>query len=246
MITIGQLASYVGVSIKTIRVYHAKGLLAEPERDSSGYRRYTAQHAIDLVKIRILAEAGVPLARIRELESASEDDRRDALGRIDSDLSARIRDLRRTQRRLRRLALGEAETLPAEAGEYLRSLAGWGFSPAWLALQADLWLLVFVTDPATAARLLEDQSRALVDPGLRQIFLDYDRARDLDPDDARVDDLARRMVAATRARYGSGELPGQEPGSPIPALIQGSVNAMSPAWRRLDALIRDQLQGSAR
>ncbi|MEU5400774.1 MerR family DNA-binding transcriptional regulator, partial [Streptomyces sp. NPDC005963] len=30
MITIGQLAGYVGVSIKTVRVYHAKGLLPEP------------------------------------------------------------------------------------------------------------------------------------------------------------------------------------------------------------------------
>lgn len=45
---------------KTIRVYHDKGLLPEPSHDSSGYRRYTAQHAIDLIKIRTLAEAGVP------------------------------------------------------------------------------------------------------------------------------------------------------------------------------------------
>ena len=58
MITIGRLAQYAGV---TIRVYHAKGLLPEPGRDRSGYRRYTAQHAIDLIKIRTLADAGVPL-----------------------------------------------------------------------------------------------------------------------------------------------------------------------------------------
>jgi DNA-binding transcriptional MerR regulator len=32
VITIGQLARYVGVSTKTIRVYHDKGLLAEPDR----------------------------------------------------------------------------------------------------------------------------------------------------------------------------------------------------------------------
>ncbi|MDX8028885.1 hypothetical protein SK803_01625 [Lentzea sp. BCCO 10_0856] len=34
-------------------------------RDASGYHRYSAQDAIDLVKIRTLAEAGVPLARER-------------------------------------------------------------------------------------------------------------------------------------------------------------------------------------
>ncbi|MFJ1546391.1 MerR family DNA-binding transcriptional regulator [Streptomyces sp. NPDC088246] len=37
VITIGQLARYVGVSIKTIRVYHDKGLLPEPDRDASRY-----------------------------------------------------------------------------------------------------------------------------------------------------------------------------------------------------------------
>ncbi|MFF6772857.1 MerR family transcriptional regulator [Streptomyces sp. NPDC012637] len=52
------------MSTKTIRVYHDKGLLAEPDRDASGYRRYRATDAIELIKIRALAEAGVPLARI--------------------------------------------------------------------------------------------------------------------------------------------------------------------------------------
>ncbi len=60
MITIGQLAAYAGVTIKAVRHYHKRGLLEEPPRDSSGYRRYTARHAIDLVKIKTLAEAGVP------------------------------------------------------------------------------------------------------------------------------------------------------------------------------------------
>ncbi|MFI9637158.1 MerR family transcriptional regulator [Nocardia sp. NPDC051929] len=67
MITIGQLARYAGVTIKAVRVYHERGLLPEPPRDSSGYRRYSAEDAIDLVKIKTLARSGVPLARIKEL-----------------------------------------------------------------------------------------------------------------------------------------------------------------------------------
>ena len=70
MITIGQLASYAGVTVKAVRVYHARGLLPEPPRDASGYRRYTAEDAISLVKIRTLAAAGVPLARIKDLLTA--------------------------------------------------------------------------------------------------------------------------------------------------------------------------------
>src|SRR5258708_4522711 len=73
MITIGQLAAYAGVTIKAVRHYHQRGLLAEPPRDSSRYRRYSAQQAIDLVKIKTLAEARVPLARINELRAADPD-----------------------------------------------------------------------------------------------------------------------------------------------------------------------------
>jgi DNA-binding transcriptional MerR regulator len=35
--------------------YHQRGLLEEPPRDSSGYRRYSAQHAIDLAGVSGLA-----------------------------------------------------------------------------------------------------------------------------------------------------------------------------------------------
>src|SRR5215467_10706430 len=73
-------------------------------------------------------------------------------------------------------------------------------------------------------------------------ILDYDRAYGLDPNDPRLGDLAQRIVAATRSRYGPGDLPGQVTGSAIPALIQESINASSPAWQRLDTLIRAQLR----
>jgi hypothetical protein len=39
MLTIGQLAAYTGVTVRAIRHYHQRGLLAEPGRDASGYRR---------------------------------------------------------------------------------------------------------------------------------------------------------------------------------------------------------------
>jgi DNA-binding transcriptional MerR regulator len=242
VLTIGQLARYAGVSIKTVRVYHGKGLLPEPERDTSGYRRYTAQHVIDLVKIRILVDAGVPLARIREIKAAPDEELVGALRQVDRELSARIQALRETQGRLRRLAAGDLSLLPQEVSSHLQGLAALGFSPRWISMVTDLWILVFATHPDTAAELFRDQAETMTDAGLRQIFLDYDRAFDLDPHDPKVDDLARRIVTATRSRYGAGELPGQVSGSQIPSLIQAAVNASSPAWRRVDALIRAQLQ----
>jgi DNA-binding transcriptional MerR regulator len=244
VITIGQLARYVGVTTKTIRVYHAKGLLPEPDRDASGYRRYTAEHAIDLIKIRTLAEAGVPLARIRALKDATPEERRQALDQVDADLAARIRRLRDTQRRLRRLDDGHLAMLPTEVASHLERLPDMGFSPRWVAMETDLWILVFATHPETALELFHDQAEALADPALRWIYLAYDQAHDLDPSDARIDTLAESIVAATRARYGRGDLPGHVTDSDIPALVQGAVNASSPAWQRLDTLIRTQLRAS--
>ena len=241
MITIGQLARYAGVSTKTVRVYHDKRLLAEPERDASGYRRYTAQDAIDLIKIRTLAEAGVPLARIRALKAAPDEEFQHALTEIDNDLTARIRGLRHTQGRLRELASGHTRLLPAEVDHHLQHLGELGFSERWVMLEGDLWILVFATHPDIAHGLFRDQAQALTDATLRQIYLDYDRAHDLDPHDRFIADLARRIIDATNRRYGTGDLPGQATTSGIPQLIQGAVNASSPAWQRLDELIRDEL-----
>lgn len=243
MITIGQLAGYVGVSIKTIRVYHDKGLLPEPDRDASGYRRYGAHDAIDLIKIRTLAEAGVPLARIRDLRSATDEESQQALREIDDELTARIHGLRATRDRLRRLATGNLTPLPTEVGAHLADLARWGFTPRWVDLQRDLWILVFATHPDRAIALFHDQAESLAAPALRRLFLDYDHAHDLDADDPAIDDLARRITEATRERYGPDAPPELDTGSEIPALIQGTVNASSPAWRRLDTLIRAHLAG---
>ena len=241
VITIGQLAGYVGVSIKTIRVYHDKGLLPEPDRDASGYRRYGANDAIELIKIRTLAEAGVPLARIRQLRSATDQEFQQALREIGDELTDRIRGMRATQGRLRQLAAGHLAPLPTEVGAHVEQLARWGFTPRWVDLQRDLWILVFATHPDHAITLFHDQAEILADPALRQLFLDYDHAHDLRADDPRLDGLARRIVEATRERYGPDELPELDADSEIPALVQGTVNASSPAWRRLDTLIRAHL-----
>lgn len=91
MLTIGQLASYAGVTVRAVRHYHAKGLLPEPARDHSGYRCYDAAAVVELVRIRILADAGVPLSRVRELLSAGDQEFTAAVEDVDRRLRAEIR-----------------------------------------------------------------------------------------------------------------------------------------------------------
>jgi hypothetical protein len=67
LITIGQLAAYAGVTIKAVRHYHVRGLLEEPSRDASGYRRYSAEHARAGDRLFVSAEAADYLDRLLEL-----------------------------------------------------------------------------------------------------------------------------------------------------------------------------------
>jgi DNA-binding transcriptional MerR regulator len=96
VITIGQLARYAGVTVKTVRHYHRLGLLDEPSRDSSGYRRYTAADALEWLKIRTLARAGVPLVRIKDLLNADPDQFTAAVADIDRRLQERADAIRDT------------------------------------------------------------------------------------------------------------------------------------------------------
>src|SRR5256714_5762124 len=91
MLTIGQLASYAGVTIRAVRHYHQIGLLLEPQRDASGYRTYDAVAVVRLIRIRTLAEAGVPLAPGRELLDPDPQTFAAATTEIDRPPRARIR-----------------------------------------------------------------------------------------------------------------------------------------------------------
>ena len=64
--SIGDLARTAGISTRAVRHYHAVGLLPEPERDSSGYRRYGAMDVIALVRIVRLRNVGMPIPKIAE------------------------------------------------------------------------------------------------------------------------------------------------------------------------------------
>lgn len=59
-----ELAHMAGVSVRTLRHYHAIGLLPEPERAANGYRTYEATHLLRLLRIRQLASLGFSLEQI--------------------------------------------------------------------------------------------------------------------------------------------------------------------------------------
>lgn len=61
---ISDCAELTGTTVRTIRYYHQMGLLPVPER-WAGRRDYDLEHVARLLRIRWLADAGIPLEQIR-------------------------------------------------------------------------------------------------------------------------------------------------------------------------------------
>ena len=64
---IGELAARGGCDVQTVRFYEREGLLDEPEREASGYRRYADRHLQRLQFIRHCRSLDIPLPEVREL-----------------------------------------------------------------------------------------------------------------------------------------------------------------------------------
>ncbi|MEE2060566.1 MerR family transcriptional regulator [Rhodococcus artemisiae] len=93
---IGELASAADTTVRTIRHYHRLGLLPEPPRSSNGYRVYSMEDLVRLMRIRWLAGAGVPLGAIPTVIGAAGSDAGDdgeARDDLTADLEALIDDL---------------------------------------------------------------------------------------------------------------------------------------------------------
>ncbi|WP_448719364.1 MerR family transcriptional regulator [Microbacterium natoriense] len=96
-VTISQAAAFAGVTVKTVRHYHKLGLVAEPERDSSGYRRYRPADLLRLVQARTLAAAGVPLAEIGGMLDADDEAFAETLVDVEQRIDTQLRELRATR-----------------------------------------------------------------------------------------------------------------------------------------------------
>ncbi len=64
---IGQLAKHAGVAVDTVRYYERQGLLPQPQRQRSGYRRYAEADVLRLSFIRRAKGLGFTLEEIAGL-----------------------------------------------------------------------------------------------------------------------------------------------------------------------------------
>ncbi|MFE3989958.1 MerR family transcriptional regulator [Nocardia tengchongensis] len=227
VLTIGQLAATARVTVRTVRHYHQIGLLPEPERDASGYRRYSAQTAVDLVRIRTLADAGVPLARIDALLHAQPTEFAAAITDIDTSLQAKIDQLAEHRRRIAELASGEELVLPPEMVAILNRLRGLGVGERTVRLERDWSILMQASDPHALPQWIRDKNAGFEDPAKMRLYLACDRSVDWDPHDPRVDRLIDDLETWEIEHEGNSSRP--ENPTPVFSLILRE----SPAWHRI-------------
>ena len=203
MLTISQLASYAGVTVRAVRHYHAKGLLPEPERDHSGYRRYNAAAVVELIRIRTLAQAGVPLSRVRELLAAGDEEFAVALADIDRRLRAEIRERQRHREEVSQLSAGDSLALPPEAVAYLDRMRELGFPQHVIEIERDSWILIAAQIPEQVPAFIAIKHAQIEQPVIRRLYLDVAELAECAPDDppaAVARRPARSLVGSGRRR----------------------------------------------
>jgi DNA-binding transcriptional MerR regulator len=243
MLTIGQLADYVGVTVRAVRHYHQRGLLPEPERDASGYRRYDSGAVISLIRIKALADAGVPLARIRELLAAGPGEFAGAVAEIDKAMAARIRVLQQQRHRIAQLVAGDRLFVPTEIADLFDLIRGLGVTSEQMQIERDAWILLAARFPAQAKQWARDKLAALADPEFQALYRAYYEASSWDPADPRLDKVADTIVNfAERHRADLEKQPaGLPPEDPVAmALVLSRAAEMPPSWERLDELCREK------
>jgi DNA-binding transcriptional MerR regulator len=200
---------------------------------------------IDLIRIKTLADAGVPLSQVRQLLDSHPAQFAGTVARIDQTLQDRIRDLEQLRRQLAGLMAGERLVLPAEVTDLLDQLRSLGVSERAMTLERDGWTLLVARVPEQVAEWAADKSAALADPSFRRLFVAWDQAYDWDPDDPRLIELADQAAAWLAKQpprpppQSSAEL------STVSILLSAQADtASSPAWRRLGELSSAPLKSS--
>ena len=109
-LTTGQLAKQAGVNLQTVHYYERRGLLPEPPRRDSGYRKYGKDDVARIEFIKRAQEVGFTLNEILELLNLRVDpDTPCALVKRRADLKIidieeRLRSLKRIKIALNKMA----------------------------------------------------------------------------------------------------------------------------------------------
>jgi hypothetical protein len=190
-----------------------------------------------------LADAGVPLAKARELLRADPEAFAAAIRQIDAELGRKARDLQRHRRRIRQLGAGDSLVLPPEVLDYLDRLRELGMSERIVELEREGWIVVAARAPDRVVDWIKLKMGSLDDPVYLTLYRAFDQAWDWYPDDPRLPELADAVAEflATEAHDEAVQADEAMLGETAVDLLDAQViNDASPAWYRLQALLEER------
>ncbi len=205
-VTIGQLAAYAGVTTRTVRHYHQAGLLPEADRDASGYRVYDVTAVVRLIRIRTLARAGVPLARVHEMLDADPGEFTGAIAQIDDELRRKISELQEHRRKIAKLDAGDELALPHEVVDYLDRLRAIGLTEEMITPERDMWIMFAAQWPDAVADVMADKVAQLDDPDVLRIYELVKILPGREDDEALLTEMADLIVALQERAAAAGDL----------------------------------------
>jgi DNA-binding transcriptional MerR regulator len=203
VLTIGEVAGLAGTTVRAVRHYHAIGLLPEPERDHSGYRRYGSAALLRLLRVRRMRELGLPLERIADLLGGPETDLLAALDALDDELAAQAARIAAQRARLAALrASGSHPDLPEPLGRIFADAIARGAPERAVTQEKEVLLLDLALHPERAEAIIADYermyARMTARPELTEIVTRFDALAELDPDDPEVEEVAKAYAEAFR------------------------------------------------
>ncbi|KXO89563.1 MerR family transcriptional regulator [Tsukamurella pseudospumae] len=197
---IGDLARIVGTSTRAVRHYHRIGLLPEPARESNGYRTYTLDDVVLLLRVRRLVALGMSLDEIGDVLDEDERGRDldELLAELDADLARQAEAIEERRHRLAEMRRAEpGRPVPNRVGAIADRLAEAYAGYAGTA-RVELAMMEVLTGVVPGA--VEIYETALDDPEVvalsGDIAADFEALADAEPDDPRIVAVADRIVAA--------------------------------------------------
>jgi DNA-binding transcriptional MerR regulator len=239
-LTIGELAKLAGVSTRTVRYYHAVGLVPEPDRDTSGYRRYGPADVVALVRVVRLRAVGMPIPRIAARLAEPNDERGD-LRQLAVELADEIARLTALRDRLVTMA-EQAGPTPAEAvADVLRGAGRLGPDGALAPTERAAVELVDALHPAGASAVADALAPLMADGARADRFAEIVRQVQHLPPDADDEYLDRLVneLAALLPRVDPPPVPVE-----VPVLEKLLGHRLTDAQRRFHRRMRDALDGA--
>jgi DNA-binding transcriptional MerR regulator len=243
-LSVKEVAELAGVTPRTVRYYHSIGLLAEPPRDASGYRRYGGKEVVELVRIVRLRAVGMPLPQIAQRVSDDASDDASLVGALTAladELDAEITRLTTTRDRLRDMAKAEPFDQPVKVLTHALQNQGL-LGPADRLRSGEQWAAAVLDalHPEGMPGLLAQASQLFGDSNLVSAIKPLRRRLRRLSERSTEDEIAQ-LAADVAALLPSGDGGAQVDIGLVDLLLTDRLN---PTQQRFMHQLRNQLQGS--